>query len=555
MMIYRSGYYRLLFLLLILLSWLDGLAQEINKEVYVVRPYEPTLSDASKYAFMPQSDENEVTIPSFTYSITPRRLESGFELDPIKPAKLISTSLPKIYNSWLKLGFGNYSTPLAEFNISNLRSRDYAYGAYLYHKSSHGNIRLLNDQKVPAGYAVNQVNLYGKRFYSNATLTGNLRLDHHGFNYYGYNTGLDTVPDMDRESTRQRTYLMGFDGGLVSTHTDSAHLNYSFRGTYEYFLDREKNTESRLNINTGANKIFNGLQVGLDLSIDNYRLNTVEDTSVNTVFRMNPWISKRSKDWKFVLGFQVVSDIADISRFYFYPRASLDIVVVENVLVPYLGLTGELQNSNYAQLSSENPFIVPGLKLENSSTNIHVYGGIKGNISEFLRFRIDVSYKVIKNMHFFVNDTLLDLQNQFRAEYDDIDLITYHGQLAVKPSEHFELLLNGTYFDYRMFALKKPWHKPEYEAGLNTRYTWKDKLQFNAGLLITGTRYVRDYLEPEGMRKLKPVADVNLKVNYMYSKVFSLFVDFYNIADRSYLIWNQYPGQRFNFMMGLTYKL
>ena len=49
-------------------------------------------------------------------------------------------------------------------------------------------------------------------------------------------------------------------------------------------------------------------------------------------------------------------------------------------------------------------------------------------------------YTIFKNYHFFVNDTVTRscyclLQNQFTAVYDDVDLITYHGQLVFQPSE------------------------------------------------------------------------------------------------------------------------
>jgi outer membrane receptor protein involved in Fe transport len=60
---------------------------------------------------------------------------------------------------------------------------------------------------------------------------------------------------------------------------------------------------------------------------------------------------------------------------------------------------------------------------------------------------------------------------------------------------------------------------------------------------------------PEGIQKIKPVADANLQLTYNYSKALSLFASMYNIADRSYLIWNNYPSQRFNMMFGLSYKL
>jgi outer membrane receptor protein involved in Fe transport len=55
--------------------------------------------------------------------------------------------------------------------------------------------------------------------------------------------------------------------------------------------------------------------------------------------------------------------------------------------------------------------------------------------------------------------------------------------------------------------------------------------------------------------KLDPVGDINLHLKYHYSKLFSLFADLYNLTDRSYMLWNQYPCQRFNFLLGFAYKL
>jgi hypothetical protein len=533
------------------------LAQDLNKEVYVVRPYEPTLSDATKYNFLPRSDQFEAVPPHFEYVVSPKRLESVFEPNLIKPAKTVATSLSKIYKSWLKLGLGNYSTPLAELNISNLRSKDYAYGAYLYHKSSHGNLRLLNNQKVPAGYSIDNVNLYGKRFFPTASLKGNLRFDHKGFNYYGYNTALfvDSFPPIDHNNTKQRTYLLGFDLGLNSTNTDSSYLNYKINASYDYFWDKSKNNESNIIVEGRLDKNLFGLQMGLDLLVDNSKLNSAIDTISNTILRFNPWISKRSTDWKFVLGFEAVTDVADISNFYIFPRASLDIIIIENILVPFIGLSGELQKNNYQRLSAENQFIVPGLRLKNTNSNIIAYGGLKGNITSLIRFRADVSYTVYKNMHFFVNDTLLPLQNQFTAVYGDVDLITYHGQLVVQPSADVEVAIEGNYYDYNVFEQEKPWHKPVYDVKLDAEFKLSSKFTMGAGFTVTGTRWVKDYLQPGGMFKIKPVADINMKLNYHYSKVFSLFAEMYNIADRSYLIWNQYPSQRFNFLFGLSYKL
>jgi hypothetical protein len=531
--------------------------QDLNKEVYVVRPYEPTLSDAVKINFLPENNNTDINTPHFEYSISPKRLEGGFEPDAIKPAKTLATSLPKIYNSWLKIGLGNYTTSLAELNISNVRSKEYAYGAYLYHKSSNANIRLANNEKVPSDYAVNKINLYGRKYYPKMKLTGDMRLDHRGFNYYGYNTEIfsDSVPPITRDSIHQRTYLLGLDLGLASTYTDSIHLNYKLDARYDYFFDKDKNKVNRILVEAGLNKNFNGLTAGLDLSLD-YSQTEAMDTVKNTLFRFSPWISKRNKDWKFVLGFEAVSDMADINNFYLYPHASLDIIIIEKVLIPFIGLSGKLEQNSYMQLADENQFIVPGLHLKNTSSNLIAFGGLKGSISSSVRFRADVTFTTYRNMHFFVNDTLSPLQNQFNAVYDaQVDLITYHGQIAVQPSPAIDVTLDGKYFSYNMLDQKKPWHMPDFRVDLDAVFQLGRKFSLGTGFAVIGNRWVVNNLMPEGMQKIKPVADVNLKLNYNYSKAFSLFADIYNVTDRSYLMWKQYPTQRFNFLFGLSYKL
>lgn len=535
----------------------DLSGQDINKEVYVVRPYEPTLSDAVKINFLPENNEVKFTTPLFEYSISPKPLESSFVPEPIKPAKTTATNLPKIYNSWLKLGLGNYTSSLAEFNISNIRSKEYAYGAYLYHKSSKGNLRLFNDEKVPAGYAVDNVKLYGSKFYPNMKISGDVHFDHNGFHYYGYNTDhfIDSVPVINSDSIHQRTYLFGLDLGVASAHADSTHLNYNVDFRYDYFWDKLRNNENRLLVETGMNKNFRGLMAGLDFSVDYAHTEADFDTLSNTVIRFSPWISKRKKDWKFLLGFEAVVDVADLTHYYFYPHASLDIIIIEKVLIPFFGLSGELQRNTYMELLDENQFILPGLNLKSTNSNLIIYGGLKGSISAAVRFRADVTYTALKNMHFFVIDTLSYLQNQFASVYDEVDLITYHGQLSVQPSPSFNISLDAKYFDYNMLDQKKPWHKPDFRIGLDAVSQLGKKFTLGAGFTVIGNRWVKRSLSPEGMEKIKPVADINLKLNYNYSKALTIFTDIYNIADRSYLIWDQYPSHRFNFIIGLSYKL
>ena len=79
-------------------------AQEsINKEIVVVKPYEPSLSDANKINVLPDVSDSISIHPSFDYTIEPRKYETGFQVHPINPASLVALPLSKLYKSYLKL--------------------------------------------------------------------------------------------------------------------------------------------------------------------------------------------------------------------------------------------------------------------------------------------------------------------------------------------------------------------------------------------------------------------------------------------------------------------
>ena len=100
------------------------------KKWKVVAPYEPTISDAYKINETPQIIEAaELNAPELEYTIFPEQLNTRFELEPIRPARMVGEPLSKLYNSYIKAGFGSYKTPYAELFYHNLRSKRHSFGA------------------------------------------------------------------------------------------------------------------------------------------------------------------------------------------------------------------------------------------------------------------------------------------------------------------------------------------------------------------------------------------------------------------------------------------
>ena len=543
--------------LFFIITGYDLWSQQISRDVIVIKPYEPTISDAFKINSLPVIDDSVTVTPTYNYSILPVRIDIDYQPKEIKPAKM-TIPLTKLYKSYLKLGLGNYFTPLAEYSYNGLRSEDYAIGAYLSHKSSHAKIKLDNEDKVPSGYSKTRAELFGKKIYDKSTLSGKIRLNNDGIHYYGYNTALfpDSFPDIKGKDIKQRYFLFGASASFQSTHPDSLHFNYGIRAKYDYFIDKYNNSENILFIAGSFSKPVGKQIVGIDASLTNFIKSESIDSVNNTVIRADHWFSKGTSEWKLILGFNAFVNILDKSKAYIFPKASLQLNIVEEIIVPYFGIDGHLDIYNYKNTVTENPFITPGLNISTPTRNIFAYAGLKGKFSSKSTFIFGAVYSLLKDMHFFVNDTLNNnYGNQFTVIYDNLEQIKYHGEINIDLSEKFNIVLKGNYYKYIMSDEEKAWHKPEYNIDLNCSYNLRNKILVDIDIITIGNRYEKSCDESIEFIKLDPFIDLNLGIEYRYSRILSAFVNLNNITSSEYYIWNQFPAYRFNFLVGFTYKL
>ena len=346
----------------LLLCGLTGMVRaqtEIDKEIVVVKPYEPSLSDAFKINVLPMVSDSISIRPDFNYSIEPKKFETAFHVRPISPAKLVGMPLKKLYKSYLKIGMGNYLMPLGELRINSLRSKKGQWGLALRHYSINGKIKLDNDLKVSPGYLENSGNLYGKKIFDKAYLAGNLKGAWDGVSFYGYNPTLDTI--LNGDDIKQRYLKLDGRVKMGSTHKDSAHLNYTWSADYKYTGDKHQNDEHAFLLGADVNKRFrSGNTLGLGLVGDYYSTSLSIDSINNTVVSAKPWLGKATSGYNYRLAVELLADIrGDKVAAHFYPDVYLQIGVVRGMLVPYLGVDGKLQVNNYRSVIEENMYITP----------------------------------------------------------------------------------------------------------------------------------------------------------------------------------------------------
>lgn len=527
--------------------------EKIERQVEVVKPYEPAVSDAFKISLLPRITDTIRILPDFQYSIFPTPITSDFTVEPITPARMSSESLPRLYNSHLRMGVGSYISPFAELSMNTVRNKDYTAGIWLKHHSSHGTMKLENDMKTFPAFNDNEALVYGTRFFGKTALSADIGLKSNGFHYYGVNP--EPLIEFDKKSIRQN--FLNFNTGLrmYSFDTDSSRLNYDLSVKYNYFKDRDNTAENGIKIDIGMHKFLRNEIVGADISLD-YYTNTAYQDSFNTVLTLNPWITKSTKDWHVYAGFVLAHDkFGENARAYFYPKATLQFNVVENYLIPYVGVDGNLNVNNYSTTAYNNFFIMPGTFVRNTNNKLNLYGGIKGNLGTYTSFNLKAGYSVFENMHFFVNDTINDLRNQFFVIYDDVERINYYGEIATRAFPGLDVIMKANIFKYTLNLEEKAWHMPNFDLTISARYSLRDKIIVSTDVFAIGKRYAKSYEPSVRMIELKNIVDFNLGVEYRYTKLLSGFVRLNNVGAARYYKWNQYPTHRFNLVAGFTYSL
>lgn len=529
----------------------------LDKEIVVIKPYQPTLSDAFKINILPGVSDSLEIRPEFNYVIRPEKYETGFEIKPIKAASLVGQPPEKLYKGYLKLGMGNHFMPLAELNISSLRSKEFIYGIGLKHNSINGKIKLSDDVRKKPGYNDNAVKLSGSRIFERSRLSGALKAGYLGINYYGFDPSLRLISFPDYEDIKQHYIRAGGEVCYESLNKRTNGFNYKATAGYSYLQDKFSNSQHVIDIHADFSKFIKGQLFGLDAGLTHIISSPSVDSSVLSVLRLDPWISKRADEYNYIIGARLAVEIDEEGPvMHIYPRAKLQVNVVNGVLMPYLELDGYLRENSFTDLSEENPFILPGLNVKSTSNKVIFLGGLTGSLTTKLSYDVNAFYTLADDLYFYVNDTAGIWGNQFNAVLDDGGKMQVHGELSYRYSEKLWLYLAQNYYRYELDSLAHPWHKQQYDLTFSVRYNLKDKILANLDIFYVGDRYARNYLDPAANPYLiDGTLDMNLGLEYRYTKALSVFLRLNHLMGSEQFLYYQYPTMRFNFLAGFTYSL
>ncbi len=532
-----------------------------NESVIVVSGFDPVISDAFKINDKPFIKDTVVPAPKFEYTISPYKATTEYSPMTINPAKVTGEPLTKLYRNLIKAGFGNYTTPYLEVFLNNTRSSKYALGAHYKHLSSYGKIK----DYAYSGYSDNEANLYSKFFFDKVTIESNLDYERNMVHYYGFLPSENPTFVYSNDDLKHILNYYGFSTLFSTNNTRPKSWKQSYLIKAHYFNDNYKvnevmgGFEGKISKKMNLFKFSDNQTLNIDLSTD-YFNNKMDTLGVldNTLIKVSPSLSTFYKEYYLSVGFKAVvrTRTGNTSDFLFFPTLEARLVLVPKIISIFAGFDGDINRYSLHDISKTNPFISPFINLTYEHEKNKIYGGIQSSFSKQLDLKIDMNTSQVDGMLFFINDTSSALMNQFTTVDDQLTKFNVNAFITFMKEEKLSFILRTSYFQYSTKTESNPWHIPSMVFSLTSNYNLQNKMIFRVDGMITSGSIARTKDKIGNMinQSIKTTIDFNLGFEYRYSKLLSGFVNINNIsANRNYYFY-QYPTQRLNFIIGVSYS-
>lgn len=588
-------------ILVSLLMVVNAMAQDTvngvyNERVVVVGSYKPTLEETQKVNVAPTISD---TISStalqhkFTYQIAPKRITSIFSPSRIKAARVIGEPSTKLYNNYLRLGLGNYWSPLLEAYYNSTRNKTMTYGGYVNHRSSWGTIGRKADS-IPFS-----PDYYGANHWSTTDLGGfakvivkdklqvsaDLRYNNDYNLYYGVSDSTLQANGLNRDSLSLKDNkiaynLIAFRGGVKNLQTDvnklgySAYLNvdelaatygqnefvmglsgdihYGFPLLSKYkgiaFLEAEwqggKNTFRQTSLTAGTPWGYAGPAL----------TDTLRHSS--NIVKINPYVDFLFKDFNVHAGAKVDFDAYSdtVTHFYLFPDVMVSKSLMRDALNLSLGVTGDLTANTLNKVRMVNPYIMPGSTLK-ATHGMDFYAKMRMNFNKKLQLRAHADYALLKDdLNFLLTSWVVcPLDNVYTPCYEDIRKATVGADFSFINDEMLVLELGANYYHY---SDSLTLYRPTFDAHLNVSVNYNDKVTGRLQAMVLGgmnSTILTDNLGNQMVGSRLPMrTGLNLEVEYRHTRALSFFAKVDNILCQRYFYWTNYPSQRILVMLGLT---
>ncbi len=526
---------------------LAGIAQKDTTKkkstIDINSAYKPVLRNAVKINLSASHVVADTTVPPLKYNIPPQNLFFSYQPIPLDPLGLQQdTSLYLGLRNFVKVGYGNLSTPYVDAGFSFGDGERFLANVYANYISSKGKL-LYQD------YSRLNVKATGSLFLPSNEVYTSVGLRMRDNYLYGFDTA---IYKYSRKDVRNQFQDISAKIGVRNTKMGEFGIKYNPSLEVSAFNNVNKLTETSFVLSVPVEKQFGeafAFRVEARADMTQYSTKNQVPTNVkfsNNVFQVAPSVVFSTPRFSINGG---IIPTWDNGKFVWLPNVYAEAFIKENVFAFQAGWVGRYTKNTYRNLSEINPYLKPFTSQLNTK-EVEYYGGIKGTLGKHFNFNVKAGYVTYTNLPFFINDTATDNKAFVISNETKVKNFRVHGDISFVKKEKFTvtagLTLNGyTGMQYNARA----WHTLPMEFTSSLRWWAFKQVLLKADFYAFGKQH---YLEKGNIsRVLAPGSDFNAGVEFRISKTFSAWMDVNNIFNTKYERWNNYPVYGLNLMGGV----
>ncbi len=564
----------------------------IERNVDVVKEYNPVIKDAGKISTMPELKPIETKKKETSYSVwtTPYEVKAS-ELQPLDyaTAQPIATKTHKQH--FAKLAGGNYGTILGEFYTPIVQQTNWNIDLDLKNRTSLGYIKNWekNYDITLEGEDCDGDPLQSKAFDSdtkgkldfattirrNKELSAFAAAEYDAFRYYGYDDDLlnhfNHFSHMSDNLDYKQHHLNADANVRFRSKEFLGKWYYDCQTNYQLYANRDDLKEHTIYTKLGGMYRSDRYTVGLDLDMHNiflslpeeselYRFDNEETMNNYTMLKLTPRFVFSGEIGQMNIGIKAAFGIGQGKKGAVCPDIFGTIKLKKDIAYLYACVTGDYEVKNYRAITKENKYVAPDVRVADTYTPIDVYAGVRAKIAKRVDLDIYGGYKIINNPYFFVNkmrervvdgDTLTVMTRQFDVVYEKNAGVFNAGvSLGWHYKERLDMGFGAVVNKWALEKNEYAWQRPDWMLDYHMNYNVTKALRLNLAYEFEGGRYA---LVNKEAVKMRNAHNISLGADYKLLNWLDIFAKFDNMINQPYQSWYGYDCHGFNFLAGLSF--
>lgn len=526
----------------------EGRGEIEEAEVVIEKDRKIVLPVASRvYERLPDFD-----IPignlGLSYTYLPVSYRPGLLNLRVRPLTIRPQPLDPVRIGNVKLGYGNYQTPLLEASIGSGRSDEYLYNIFLRHRSSGtGPVDGKN-----SGDSDSRIGASGSFYLNEATFSGGVTYQLEQFTFYGYDPSLD-VTKSDIEQALNKIYLFG----RIEKNDPDQDADYMANVSFDFVGDKFEANEADFGLNLfGSYAVDDALK--MDVIADFYMINR-KDVNIKSynrhLLRVKPYARYTLDRLDAQVGLSTVLEndtLGDSKSFRLFPYLHFDYTISDQ-LSAFAGFKADVDKKTLKGFLSENRYLGQNINVFHQNRTFDLYLGIEGQLGSNWNYKLTGDYLQFKNRAFFVNDPTDTSKFQVIYETGTTGQNTFTANLGYDVTRSINFALKGSFYVYSLDQLSEAWHLPEYALEATSVFKLAEKFKINVDAQLLGG--IKAPNPADGMAiELDGIVNLDAGISYLISNRASVFINGYNLLGKSYQRYLNYDSRQLQLIGGLSYS-